>query len=207
MDLYTDFVIVALFALAAYLVGGIPFALIAGRRAGIDIREHGNGNVGTVNAFRSLGWRAGLLVLLFDGLKGTVAIVAGMALSLPDWGLFAGALAVTVGHNWSPYIGFKGGKGVAVVFGISIGMLPVLSWLAAPFVIVTFALTKSWVWSFGAGIIALNLIIWLAGTPGNVVAMCVALSVLVVATHFGREAGEIRKAVKARNWKKVGMLE
>ncbi len=202
-----DAIIITAYAVTAYLVGGIPFAYIAGRRTGVDIRETGNGNVGTVNAFRSLGWRYGVAVLALDGLKGTVVIVAGLLMDLSDIGLFAGALAATVGHNWSPYIGFAGGKGVAIIFGISVGMMPILSWAAAPFVFVTFWATRSWVWAFGAGIIALNLITWLAGIRGEIVAFCVALSIFVVATHFSREAGEIRRAVAAGDWRKVGQLE
>ncbi len=202
-----DAITITLFAIAAYLVGGVPFAFIAGRRRGIDIRQYGNGNVGTVNAFRSLGWQAGLLVLLLDGLKGTLVVVAGRLLDLPDIGLFIGAFSATVGHNWSPYIGFDGGKGVAIIFGISVGMMPVLSWAAAPVVFAAYWFTRSWVWAFGAGIIVLNIMIWLSGAPGNIVAFCVFLSVVVVATHFGREAAEIRKAIAAREWRRVGQLE
>ncbi len=202
-----DIITIIVLSAAAYLIGGVPFAYLAGRRNGIDIRNCGNGNVGTVNAFRTLGWKSGFLVLLLDGLKGTLVIVAGRVLGLSDIGLFTGALAVTAGHNWSPYIGFKGGKGVAVVFGISIGMMPVISWTAAPFVFGVYWLTNSWVWAFGTGIVALNLIIWLAGAPGEIVAFCAVLSVIIVATHFGREAGEIRRAIVAREWRKVGQLE
>lgn len=202
-----DAITIIVYAIAAYFVGGVPFAYIVGRRVGVDIRLYGNGNVGTVNAFRSLGWRAGVAVLALDGLKGTLVIVAGQLLSLSDLGLFAGALAATIGHNWSPYIGFDGGKGVAVIFGISVGMMPILSWAAAPFVFAAYWATRSWVWAFGTGIIALNLITWLAGIRGEIVAFCVGLSVLVVATHFGREAGEIRRAIAAGEWRKVGQLE
>lgn len=202
-----DVITIIVFSSAAYLIGAIPFAFITGRRRGIDIREYGNGNVGTVNAFRSLGWQYGILVLLLDGLKGTVVIVAGRLLDLPDLGLFAGALFATIGHNWSPYIGFDGGKGVAIVFGISVGMMPLLSWAAAPVVFAIYWFTRSWVWAFGAGIITTNLLIWLSGAKGEIVAFCVALSVMVVATHFGREAAEIRKAIAAREWRKVGQLE
>ena len=202
-----DIITLIVYAIAAYLIGAVPFAYVAGRRAGHDIRTLGNGNVGTVNAFQSLGWKTGVLVLFFDGLKGVAVIVAARLLGLSDLGIFAGALAATLGHNWSLYIGFKGGKGVAVIFGISIGMMPVLSWAAAPFVFGTYWLTRSWVWAFGAGIVALNLIIWLSGARGEIVAMCAVLSIIVVATHFGREAGEIRKAIALRQWRKIGQLE
>ncbi len=202
-----DVITIVLFSTIAYLVGGVPFAYIAGKRNGVDIRQCGNGNVGTVNAFRSLGWKTGFLVLLLDGFKGTMVIVAGRLLDLSDAGMFAGALFATIGHNWSPYIGFDGGKGVAIVFGISVGMMPVLSWAAAPIVFATYWFTRSWVWAFGSGITALNVIIWLSGAPGEIVAFCAALSVIVVATHFGREAAGIRKAIAAREWRKVGQLE
>ena len=195
------------YSIAAYFVGAVPFAYIAGKRVGVDIRMRGNGNVGTVNAFESLGARSGILVLLFDALKGVVVIVAGRLLDLPDSSLFVGAFAAVIGHNWSIYIGFKGGKGVAIVFGISVGMMPLLSWAAAPVVFGVYWLTKSWVWAFGAGIIALNLIIWLSGAPGVIVAFCAALSMAVTATHFSREAGEIRKAFALRQWRKVSQLE
>ena len=202
-----DIIALIAYSPAAYFIGAIPFAYIVGRHAGVDIRTTGNGNVGAVNTFRSLGWRAGALVLLLDGLKGTVVIVVGRLLGLSDLGLFAGAFAATLGHNWSIYIAFNGGKGVAVMFGISVGMLPVLSWAAAPFVFGTYWLTRSWVWAFGAGIIALNLIILLASVCGEIVLLCVALSIMVTVTHFGKEAGEIRRAIAQRQWRKVGKLE
>ncbi|MCH8910151.1 MAG: glycerol-3-phosphate acyltransferase [Chloroflexi bacterium] len=126
---------------------------------------------------------------------------------MSDYTLFAMALAVTAGHNWSPYIGFKGGKGVAVIFGISLAMIPLESTLAGPIVFAVYFATRSWVWAFGAGIIALNVIFVAIGAPGLVVALCLVLSVLVIATHFAREFGELKQALKDRNWRKVGLLE
>ncbi len=202
-----DYVVIP-YAIAAYLIGGIPFAYIAGKRArGLDIRTSGNGNVGAVNAFKSLGWRVGTLVLVADAAKGAIAVLIALALDLPEWGLFTGALAATIGHNWSPYLRFDGGKGVAIVFGISLALMPLLAWFAAPFVFVTYYFTRSWVWAFGAGILALNGIIIATGAPAVDIALCVVLSVIVVGTHFGREAGEIRKALAAGDWRKVGQLE
>ena len=207
-ELLSETLTAALLVVVAYLIGGIPAAYLGGRiQNGTDIRKHGNGNVGTVNAIRTLGLRSGLMVLAADAAKGAAIIGLGRLAGVSDYTLFAMALAVTAGHNWSPYIGFKGGKGVAVIFGISLAMIPLESTLAGPVVFAVYFATRSWVWAFGAGIIALNVIFVAIGAPGLVVALCLVLSVLVIATHFAREFGELKQALKDRNWRKVGLLE
>ena len=207
-ELLPETLIVALLVVVAYLIGWIPAAYLGGRiQNGTDIRNYGNGNVGTVNAVRTLGMRTGMLVLAADAAKGAAIIGLGRLAGVSDYTLFAMALAVTAGHNWSPYIGFQGGKGVAVIFGISLAMAPLESTLAGPIVFAVYFATRSWVWAFGAGIIALNVIFIAIGAPGLVVALCLVLSVLVIATHFAREFGELKQALKDRNWRKVGLLE
>ena len=207
-ELLSETLTAALLIVVSYLIGGIPAAYIGGRiQNGTDIRNYGNGNVGTVNAIRTLGLRSGLMVLAADAAKGAAIIGLGRLAGVSDYTLFAMALAVTAGHNWSPYIGFKGGKGVAVIFGISLAMIPLESTLAGPVVFAVYFATRSWVWAFGAGIIALNVIFIAIGAPGLVVALCLVLSVLVIATHFAREFGELKQALKDRNWRKVGLLE
>ena len=207
-ELLSETLTAALLVVVAYLIGGIPAAYLGGRiQNGTDIRNYGNGNVGTVNAVRTLGMRTGMLVLAADAAKGAAIIGLGRLAGVSDYTLFAMALAVTAGHNWSPYIGFKGGKGVAVIFGISLAMVPLESTLAGPIVFAVYFATRSWVWAFGAGIIALNVIFVAIGAPGLVVALCLVLSVLVIATHFAREFGELKQALKDRNWRKVGLLE
>ena len=121
--------------LAAYLLGSIPTALWVGRRFfGLaDIREHGSGNAGATNTFRVLGPKAGSFVLLVDALKGFVA-----AFFLPQWlvgegaiapehelyyRLACGALAV-VGHIYPVFAQFRGGKGVATILGMMLGVAP-----------------------------------------------------------------------------------
>ena len=121
--------------LAAYLLGSIPTALWVGRRFfGLaDIREHGSGNAGATNTFRVLGPKAGSFVLLVDALKGFVA-----AFFLPQWlvgegaiapehelyyRLACGALAV-VGHIYPVWAQFRGGKGVATILGMMLGVAP-----------------------------------------------------------------------------------
>lgn len=203
-----ELIFAALLTAVSYLIGGIPVAYLGARlQRGVDIREHGNGNVGTVNAVRTLGLRSGLLVLAADPAKGALVVGAGRLAGVSDYTLFAMAIAVTAGHNWSPYIGFKGGKGVAVIFGISLAMAPVLSMMAGPVVFAIYFVTRSWVWAFGGGIIAINAIFIIAGAPAFCIALCLLLSVIVIATHFAREFTELKLAFRDRNWRKVGLLE
>jgi glycerol-3-phosphate acyltransferase PlsY len=204
----TDLLSAILLVVASYLIGGIPAAYLGAKiQSGVDIREHGNGNVGTVNAVRTLGLRSGLFVLAADAAKGAAVIGIGSWAGASDYTLFVMAIAVTAGHNWSPYIGFKGGKGVAVIFGISLAMAPLLSLMAGPIVFVIYFASRSWVWAFGAGILAINTIFIVAGAPWLCIALCLVLSVLVIATHFAREFTELKQALRDRNWRKVGLLE
>jgi len=116
----------------SYLIGSIPTSLIISRAAkGIDIREHGSGNAGGTNVIRVLGWKHGLLVILLDAFKGVLAVIVVARLhygSMPfenatpfdDFTLvqiIAGISAV-VGHIWTVFAGFKGGKGIATALGM-----------------------------------------------------------------------------------------
>lgn len=125
------------FAAGAFLVGSIPTAFLIGRAHGIDIREHGSGNVGATNLGRVVGKRAGVACFVLDVLKGLVPVLAygfwsGQigALDMPAseawwWLLVAGA--AILGHIFSPWIGFKGGKGVATGLGAMLGVYPAMT--------------------------------------------------------------------------------
>jgi len=124
----------------AYLLGAIPFGLMISRRmAHVDIREHGSGNIGATNVFRTLGARLGLMTAILDLSKAALAVLLAMFI-IGDEVLVAGwqdihvqlaqilaAISAMVGHNWSVYIKFKGGKGVACFIG---GLL-VINWVVA----------------------------------------------------------------------------
>ena len=111
--------------LISYLIGSIPSAYLYGKfLKGIDIRQHGSGNVGATNVFRVLGKWPGIIVLVLDILKGVVAVVLVFdALGLT--GVFERivlAVAVVSGHNWTIFLKFKGGKGIATSLGVLIGL-------------------------------------------------------------------------------------
>lgn len=123
----------------AYLLGAIPFAFLAGRYRGIDVRQHGSGNIGTTNAFRLLGAKIGVLVLLGDAIKGALAAYLGFRFFGPWGGIIAGLLAM-IGHSWNPFFGFKpSGKGVASGFGIILVLMPEITLIAVVvFVLIIF---------------------------------------------------------------------
>jgi acyl phosphate:glycerol-3-phosphate acyltransferase len=112
-------------AVLAYLIGSIPVAYIFGRvLKGIDIREHGSGNMGATNAFRVLGKWPGLAVLVLDVIKGIIPVtLLANAFGLGDaLSLVIIAVAAVAGHNWTVFLGFKGGKGMATSLGVLIGL-------------------------------------------------------------------------------------
>jgi len=115
----------AISVLIAYVIGSIPVAYIFGRMLkGIDIREHGSGNMGATNAFRVLGKGPGIIVLVLDIVKGIVPVtLLANAFGLRDaWSLVIIAVAAVIGHNWTVFLGFKGGKGMATSLGVLIGL-------------------------------------------------------------------------------------
>jgi acyl phosphate:glycerol-3-phosphate acyltransferase len=111
--------------LLAYFLAGIPWGVVLGRWIkGIDVRNYGSGATGTTNSLRMLGWRIAVAVLVLDFGKGVLPVVIGRIIDLPDWAIGITAIAATVGHCWSPYIRFKGGKGMATGGGASVAMFP-----------------------------------------------------------------------------------
>ncbi len=135
---------ILLVILLSYLLGSIPSAVIISKLFfGFDIRHRGSGNMGSTNAFRVLGWKAGLAVQILDVLKGIAAVAIAAMLfhnhaifdSALSWNttpfedvtvvkLIAGAAAV-VGHIWTAFAGFRGGKGINTAVGMLIGITPV----------------------------------------------------------------------------------
>jgi acyl phosphate:glycerol-3-phosphate acyltransferase len=133
----------SLAAATALLLGSIPSGLWIGRTVrGIDVRAHGSGNLGATNVYRVLGPRWGVLVLLLDGGKGAAAVAAAGALAGSPWGGVLGLVGAVLGHSFSPFAGFRGGKGVAAAAG-AWGMLsPVPFLLALAVFALVFALTR-----------------------------------------------------------------
>lgn len=133
---------------ASYLVGSIPFGLLAGRLRGIDIRKHGSGNIGATNVLRTLGKPIGITVLILDVLKGFTPVVAAAYLLPKPQGdaqqliLMSCAIATICGHNYPIWLKFKGGKGIATSAGALLALFPIPLAIALGVWILVFFLSK-----------------------------------------------------------------
>jgi glycerol-3-phosphate acyltransferase PlsY len=116
----------ALWLFASYLLGAIPTSHLVSRAfANIDLRQHGSGNLGATNLYRVLGWKYAVPVALFDIAKGAIPVLvfAPQASRAELFALACGVAAI-VGHVFSVFVGFKGGKGVATAAGVMLGITP-----------------------------------------------------------------------------------
>jgi len=110
----------------AYLIGSIPTAYVVGRYVyKFDIRRSGSGNIGATNALRTMGTIPGLVVLATDVFKGLLAVWLGQAAGGPQLAALAALLAI-IGHNWSVFLEFRGGRGVATAAGAVLAMAPLV---------------------------------------------------------------------------------
>lgn len=130
-------------SLAGFLAGSVPTAYIIGRvLRGVDIRTLGSGNVGATNVFRTLGKGPGIVTLLIDIGKGLLPVLAARSFGLHPLTPVATGLAAVAGHTWTPFLGFKGGKGVATSAGVFLALLPWAALAALAAFAAAFALTK-----------------------------------------------------------------
>lgn len=116
-------------AVLAYLCGSVPTGFLVARAKGIDIRKVGSGNMGATNVFRTLGKGPGILVLLVDAAKGALPVLVLPGLFLgggadPVWLKLISALGAVLGHNYTCWLGFKGGKGIATSAGVLAALVP-----------------------------------------------------------------------------------
>ena len=125
----------ALSFIGSYLLGSVPFGLLVAKCKGVDIRQHGSGNIGATNVWRVCGWRYGLPVFALDVLKGVAAVWLARWLSVrfsgdAAWTGIVAAMACIIGHSFPVWLGFKGGKGVATSLGVFLGLMPLPSLIA-----------------------------------------------------------------------------
>ena len=130
-------------ATMAYLLGSIPSGLWIGRKFfQIDIRQHGNGNLGATNSFRILGKKAGTIVLLMDLLKGSISVLLLKQMDLHGISPLIIALFAVIGHTYPLFANFKGGKAVATFAGVILAYQPVLFLIGLGIFILTLAISK-----------------------------------------------------------------
>jgi glycerol-3-phosphate acyltransferase PlsY len=183
-------------ALVAYLLGSIPTGFLVAQARGIDIRATGSGNIGATNVLRVLGKPAGIFVLLMDALKGWVAVVpmAGLVCALfgvPHGGIIheaatiiAGACAI-LGHNYTCWLGFRGGKGIATSAGVLLALVPWALLIIFLVWVILFATTRYVSIGSMAAAATLPFASWLTGESLAKVIVTGAMGVLAILKHRG----------------------
>lgn len=139
------------YIVAAYLIGSVPFGYLAGRLNGVDLREHGSHNIGATNAVRVLGKRWGIPVFVCDFLKGFLPLwwykahlggdVTAMSEAQMGW-LLGVMISLVLGHTYTCFLHFRGGKGVATMAGCLTAFLPVVAGVAVAVFVVTAAIWR-----------------------------------------------------------------
>lgn len=172
-----------LMLLICYLIGSIPCGYLIGKRKRVDLRSQGSGNIGATNAFRILGPVVGLLVFLCDVAKGFIPVLVVNNVFGPSWGVAAG-LAAVVGHNWSIFLGFRGGRGVATGAGVLIALMPWVVLIA--FIIWLLVVLLSGYVSLGSIIAAISvpIIALILRVPWVYFIFAVPAPILVVIRHL-----------------------
>jgi acyl phosphate:glycerol-3-phosphate acyltransferase len=182
--------------LLAYLLGSIPTGYLVARARGMDIRDVGSGNIGATNVFRSMGRGAGVVVLAVDFLKGLLACglvppFLLMILGLKDGGVddlvesmaLAAAVAAILGHNYTCWLRFKGGKGIATSAGVLTALVP---WALLIILIVWLVVFGLWRYVSLASIaasLALPPAVWATGGSVTLIGICTGLTGLAVYKH------------------------
>jgi len=171
----------------SYLVGATPTSYLVGKALhDVDLREHGSGNLGATNAFRVLGWRSALPVMVVDVAKGfvPVALFPGLAGAGFSWSLAFGAAAI-FGHMFSVWVHFRGGKGVATSAGVFLALAPGAVGAAAIVWALVVAATRYVSLGSIAAALALPLFVTLLGGEGEkgLIGFTIALAVAVVWAH------------------------
>jgi glycerol-3-phosphate acyltransferase PlsY len=176
------------------MLGSIPTGFVLARAKGIDIRTVGSGNIGATNVFRSLGLPAGLVVLLADVAKGwlAVAVVARLigGAFAPDaspltleWLGFAAGVAAILGHNYTCWLYFKGGKGIATSAGAVLALVPGALLIVLGVWVVVFALGRYVSLASIGAAVALPFATWATGRSTNLIAVMAVVGALAVAKH------------------------
>jgi glycerol-3-phosphate acyltransferase PlsY len=179
----------------AFLLGSIPTGYLVARAKGVDIRQHGSGNIGATNVFRTLGKPLGVLVFFLDALKGFAAVWLAARFGGPSaWPSILAAVAAIAGHNYTPWLGFKGGKGIATSAGVLIALMP---WAVLAIAVVWFGVFFATRYVSLASICASAALpvavgaLWFYGCGGS--APLLGFSVLIAALAIWRHRSNIQR--------------
>ena len=177
-------------ALVAYLLGSIPTGFLVAKARGVDIRTVGSGNIGATNAFRVLGKGFGIFVLLMDALKGWVAVQVGalvVSQLLPgapiEYLRITAGIAAILGHNFTCWLNFKGGKGIATSAGVLIALVPWALLIILAIFIILFLTTRYVSIGSIAAAFALPFATWFTQHDIGLTAVMTAIGALAILKH------------------------
>ena len=190
--------------LGAYLLGSVPTAYIMVRLVtGHDIRRLGSRNAGALNTYQQVGtWRA-MPVLIVDAGKGMLAVLVPIWLGAPHWTVSVTTTLVVAGHNWPVFLGFRGGKGAAAIFGVSLALVPVLTLITlAPVVLIVLAV-RNVVLGVAFGFLMLNILLLVSGRDAEQVALCMFLTLMVSVTYLVSIWNHVVQSIKDHRWKEL----
>jgi len=202
--------IISLFT--CYLIGSIPTSFLVGKYLkGIDIREHGSGNVGATNTARIVGKGWGLLVLAVDILKGLICVTLvaklfmrlGVPVDESVYPLILGSLAIT-GHIWPVFLGFKGGKGIATSSGVFIGVAPKVLLIALIIWIIIFIWKRYVSLASIISAVSIPLMASFMAYPSMFVIISSAICAVTVYKHYANIKRLVRGEEHAFEFKKHG---
>ncbi len=196
-----------LLAVGAYLLGSVsPSYLLVRMRTGEDVRQSRSRNAGTLNTYHRLGVVSGVAVLLLDAGKGALAVLLPDIVGAPDWAVFAAAPLVVVGHNWPVFLGFRGGKGAAVLLGVSLGLFPVITAACLVPIAIIMALFRNVVLGAATGYILVCLVVILTGEEWGMILLSILLAVVAGATYLLNFRVEIARMVSEGQWRRLALF-
>ena len=189
--------------LLGFLLGSFPTAFLVSKwRLGKDIRSVGNRNPGAGNVSREVGPTFGVLVFIVDAAKGMAAIFIGQRLGAPDIAVYIAAFVAVLGHNFSPFLKFRGGKGAATAIGVSALLMWQVTAIAAAVGMVMLALTRHIFWSAGFTLFAFNALAIITGQPLGLIALSIGMTLLIGVTNIVQHGSYLLAALADRDWRR-----
>jgi glycerol-3-phosphate acyltransferase PlsY len=167
----------------AYLMGSLPAGVWVARRFGVDLRQRGSGNTGATNVLRTLGWKPALFVFLLDFSKGALPMLLARVFGVNGLLLAAIALAAVLGHDYSIFLGFRGGKGVATSLGAMLVLDPWIACSALLIGLIVIALTHLVSAGSLVGFASALILACLLGRPWPELTALLVLTIMVFWTH------------------------
>ena len=169
----------------SFLCGAIPFGVLIGKSRGVDVRAVGSGNTGATNSWRAMGPVMGMIVFALDVAKGVAGPLLGNWLAPgQEIGIAACGIAAVLGHTFSPFLGFKGGKGIATSLGALLGLMPIVGVLIFVVWGIVLGLTRMISAASVAACLALPILALLFHAPAPYFVVALLMSIVAFVKHI-----------------------